>query len=531
MTLASRAAAAADAAGRRAAAAAKRKAAVLRAWRLLVVRRLLPPLHGASVAFGAWSADVERTFRGAALLGAAHWRWRHETLRAAFTQLVPNRLAPQHETGAAQSRNEQDQPTAARELTSAIAHFAARPADIGLTSPLRPSPLQVRASPSAPLHQDRSFGACVEPPVMQIQESNASTAAPTPRREAERPPQQPSLPSTSTDRPLLQPAPFAAQSSEEDAAPRVHRVRQWQLAALGSKCWTLQARSRALRRWWLRTRAQSALARRISRHEAGYASRMARAVRRRAIYTWRTHCAALVRRGHILQSVSARLVSGTSRARCLRALARWSRRTAARAANVAGAACAVAAFEAHRCHRQRGLRRGLTSWSQWCRSREARPRRSRRAEAADESFDAAKEAVADDADPTEATGAPVGARPPADRKRLWDELRRLRAQIDDEQKERRAASFLERLQFAQLRQQHELLRRALASGPTLSSGEADALLAAGMASRSSARARQHAEHEEHDDGAASLQRRLHDEKMRHIGFVNELQRFARHMQL
>ena len=68
-----------------------------------------------------------------------------------------------------------------------------------------------------------------------------------------------------------------------------------------------------------------------------------------------------------------------------------------------------------------------------------------------------------------------------------------------------AASFLERLQFAQLRQQHELLRRALASGPTLSSGEADALLAAGMASRSSAQARQHAQRQQwQDDDALTL---------------------------
>ena len=135
---------------------------------------------------------------------------------------------------------------------------------------------------------------------------------------------------------------------------------------------------------------------------------------------------------------------------------------------------------------------------------------------------------------------------------MWDELQLLRSQLDIEQQERRAASFMERMQFAQLRQATEMLRRSLLAGgvggshPQLPgaaysyaaaapNGVRAAHAAVGSpsapATPAEAAASELRRQQQMYVGVAELHRRLHDEKARHAGFASELRSFARHMKI
>ena len=103
---------------------------------------------------------------------------------------------------------------------------------------------------------------------------------------------------------------------------------------------------------------------------------------------------------------------------------------------------------------------------------------------------------------------------------MWTELQRLRSLMDVEQQERRASSFMERMQVAQLRQQTELLRRSLLM-------PAPAAHNAGLGSLSSSPLSM----EQHYLEQLRLNERLQNEKARHIGLATELRDFARNMQL
>ena len=132
--------------------------------------------------------------------------------------------------------------------------------------------------------------------------------------------------------------------------------------------------------------------------------------------------------------------------------------------------------------------------------------------------------------------APAAAAAPADgweeeRRWMWGELQRLRSLLDDEQKQRRASTFMERMQLAQLRQQTESLRRAIehsgsrsgSAGASAAGADLDGGALAGAGLRSGQQALY--------DGMAELQQRLQRERMRHAGFATELRSFARHMNL
>lgn len=487
---------------------------VLRSWRLLVVRtKYLPPLHGAERAFGAWLARTEHVLRNAAMIGASMWRQRHEALRTAFVRLA-NVCARKSLLNASSPHRE-----ALQSLMRVCQPIATSAPPVSMHSGKR-VPERVPCSPMLDASASGPRMAAVivdlEPPAPSLNEPN--TAPPTPLPPPlPPPPSELSVPSpkppqstpavhprsASRSRPLQSSA-ASFSSSDEDLPPG--RARQWQLGAVGYKCWQLRARSGALRLWWLRTRASSAFARRAARHEAGHASRTARAARRRAVIAWRAHCDGILLRTRVLHSIHGQLALRTTRALRRRALTRWSRYAASRTAHAAAAACAVAAFEARQRHRRRLLRRGFAVWS---------------ARVAATVTHSAEASCRDG--PAFAPEATIGSAPsvPADRERLWTELRQLRAQIDSDQNERRSAGFLERLQLAQLRQQHELLRRSMLVSQTPHADEAAAsgMQLGGLAQTAAG------------PSAASRHQRLVHEKARHAGFASALQHFARRMQL
>ena len=129
---------------------------------------------------------------------------------------------------------------------------------------------------------------------------------------------------------------------------------------------------------------------------------------------------------------------------------------------------------------------------------------------------------------------------------MWNELQRLRAELDKEQKERRASSFMERVHVAQLRQQTEMLRRSLLAPPgTQGAPVLQPVLPAAQPPYATVAGAMHgapvqppltADGERKRQqtlfsGMAELHQRLQGERARNAGFATELRCFARNMDL
>ena len=259
----------------------------------------------------------------------------------------------------------------------------------------------------------------------------------------------------------------------------------------------------------------------------------------------------------------------------------WSRKSAHRTAQAHAASCAVAEFAVTERHRERCLRRGVITWREKNASLRqslqsfgllppdnrneaplppqplnnataaalvppASPSRSpvrlavlARSVASGTSpilaqpFDADGQGFGTPMRPTPSATADAPApgsmrapKTPAsaadERAYLWSELQRLRSQLDAEQKERRAASFMERVQVAHLRQQTEALRRSLLAHGGGGNPHSPPGSPGGGGSMWQLRQQQEALH-----GMAELHKRLQEEKARHAGFASELVHFAR----
>ena len=266
-----------------------------------------------------------------------------------------------------------------------------------------------------------------------------------------------------------------------------------------------------------------------------------------------------------------RVPEANSRAlRARAALRSWERRAARRATRTDAASRAVAAFAARQRHTVALLRRGWGAWRTWSAAvhfvhdapREPWEMEYEDSEDEDEAVgvemgvaEALQDHVAgggvrggsraDGQAPlyepaaADGLGAPAPAQT-AERRRMWEELQRLRSLLDVEQRERRSATFLERLHLQQLRQQIELLGRKLSSnhaggggggggGGRGGGGDAAPLGVATGGPVGGARPAPAAG--DHEQRLYSWHLRLENERARHAGLATELRYFARAMEL